>query len=86
MTDTHNGWTNRETWSANLMLSNDEHTYRYVVRELQKHLGQDSTDKEIVELFEGFGAMFSDKARNEVGDLNNVSWLEIGQHWVEDEL
>jgi hypothetical protein len=85
MTDTkYNGWTNRETWSANLLFSNDEGAYRFLNTQVQLLLSKDSTDKEIVDLFRSFGEMLTDNAKAEVGDLNKVDWLEIGQTWIDE--
>lgn len=81
---TYNGWTNRETWSANLLFSNDESAYRFLNTQVQLLLSKDSTDKEIVDLFRSFGEMLTDRAKEEVGDLNKVDWLEIGQTWIDE--
>ena len=85
MSDTkYNGWTNRETWSANLLFSNDEGAYRFINTQAQLLLSEDSTEKEIVDLFRSFGEMLTDRAKEEVGDLDKVDWLEIGQTWIDE--
>jgi hypothetical protein len=81
---TYNGWTNRETWSANLLFSNDEGAYRFLNTQVQLLLSKDSTDKEIVDLFRSFGEMLTDRAKEEVGDLDKVDWLEIGKIWIDE--
>lgn len=81
---TYNGWTNRETWSANLLFSNDEGSYRYINGQVRLLLSEDSTEKEIVDLFRSFGEMFTDRAKAEIGDLNKVDWLEIGKTWIDE--
>ena len=81
---TYNGWTNRETWSANLLFSNDEGAYRFLNTQVQLLLSKDSTDKEIVDLFRSFGEMLTDRAKAEVGDLDKVDWLEIGKTWIDE--
>lgn len=85
MSDTkYNGWTNRETWSANLLFANDEGSYRYINGQVRLLLSEDSTEKEIVDLFRSFGEMLTDRAKEEVGDLDKVDWLEIGQTWIDE--
>jgi hypothetical protein len=85
MTDTtYNGWTNRETWSANLLFSNDERHYRFINGQVRLNISEDSTDEEIIELFRSFGEMFTDRAKEEIGDFDKVNWLEIGQDWVDE--
>lgn len=81
---TYNGWTNRETWSANLMFSNDDGSYRYINNQVQLSISEDSTEAEIVDLFRSFGEMLTDNAKAEVGDLDKVNWLEIGQDWIDE--
>lgn len=84
MTDTYNGWTNRETWSANLLFSNDEGSYKYINGQIRLLITEDSTEKEIIDLFRSFGEMLTDKAKQEVGDLDKVNWLELGQDWIDE--
>ena len=84
MTDTYNGWTNRETWSANLLFSNSEGSYRYINNQTRLLMSEDSTEKEIIDLFRSFGEMLTDKAKQEIGDLDKVNWLEIGQDWIDE--
>lgn len=81
---TYNGWTNRETWSANLLFSNDEGSYNYINNQVRLLISEDSTETEIADLFRSFGEMLTDKAKAEVGDLDKVNWLEIGQDWVDE--
>ena len=81
---TYNGWTNRETWSASLMFSNDEGHYRYINNQVRLFASEDNTEKEIIDLFRGFGEMLTDNAKAEIGDFDKVNWLEIGQDWIDE--
>jgi hypothetical protein len=81
---TYNGWTNRETWSANLLFSNDEGVYRFINGQVRLNISEDSTETEIADLFRSFGEMFTDRAKEEIGDFDKVNWLEIGQDWVDE--
>ena len=47
-------------------------------------MSEDSTEKEIIDLFRSFGEMLTDKAKQEIGDLDKVNWLEIGQDWIDE--
>ena len=65
----YNGWSNWDTWNANLWLTNDEIVYNDFIK------CEDA--EEVKELFKLF---FEQKALNEYIDgvnVTNVSWTEI---------
>lgn len=86
---TYNGWKNKETWTVNLWLSNDEYSYFAVtngartrtVDELADHLKTSCEDllDEIENLKTG---MFRDLL---ISALEDVDWHEIAAGFKEDE-
>ena len=69
--NTFNGWTNHETWAANLWLTNDEYTYFTIAK-----MGARQIKAFVEELKEedDFDSMFE-----EIGEIDNVNWEEIAE-------
>lgn len=92
MTDTYEGWANRETWLVNLWLTNDEGTY-YMAREIargeppQVSPGYDPVEhmREFVE-----GIVLGDEPPANlttdllIGSLSRVEYREIVEGLQED--
>ena len=100
MTDeTYNGWTNRETWAWNLLVSNDqclqEHFVEVCVGERTRmREGLLATKYRVGDwLQDAFDEYLSDDDelsrplelafRREVGSFWRINWSEIGEHYVE---
>ena len=82
---TYNGWTNHATWAANLWLSNDEGTYNALNNEIRRNITEDSTEEEIINLFQSFSDFcLPQMAREEIGNLDEVDWLSLGQMWIDE--
>lgn len=75
MSDEYNGWPNRETWAANVWLSNTESTYLSCQNKSADEI------KEFVEELKSGGntnEMFS-----EIGSLWRVDWSYIAESFKE---
>lgn len=77
--DGYNGWSNRETWNANLWMTNEEPLYKLIgtIAKRCHSVG------ELADNMEGFlGILWTSKTPD--GDsLNPVNWVEIAEAWVE---
>jgi intracellular sulfur oxidation DsrE/DsrF family protein len=93
--DTHNGWTNRETWCANLYMDNDEGFYNDV-KDMAEKLNFVISDVEnfIKDKFEALSEMVLDGEAThtlrsmmlDIGSLYRVDFREIAEHVCEDGL
>lgn len=82
---TYNGWTNRQTWAANLWLNENEAIYREVNYAVRRVVSEDTSEAQIELLFESLAAdLLPENAKEEIGDFSEVDWLEIGQMWIDE--
>ena len=90
-TEEYNGWTNHETWAADLWLSNDEGLYNEV-REIVKNSKDEwDAEKSIKEYVEELREMVDSGEAgeelklmfNDIGSLWRVNWGEIAEAWIE---
>lgn len=81
MTDTYEGWANRETWCANLWLSNEEGTYNLVRSMAREEIQQARYDDD------GYIARgvftVEEIARGQLADRIEA-WFEECASWVYD--
>jgi hypothetical protein len=98
--DTYQGWTNRETWAANLWLANDEGLCSMVNEWRDEIVGHDDDPSDEVadrlgmrirdffdELADGEFGEINAEARtmlDEIGSRWRVDWTEIAATWMED--
>lgn len=82
----YNGWKNRETWAANLWLTNDEASYQEVeeiIRRADSQYDAAQALKDMVEdanPLQGKASLFSDLL---TGALSEVDWLEVIKSWTD---
>ena len=97
MTDeTYNGWTNRETWAANLHITNDQGLYESAREYVQDSLDAAGADKgshtaayALEEWFEGITEDFPDGEGiqmmvRDIGSVWRVNWREVAEGLLED--
>lgn len=89
---TYSGWTNYETWAANLWLDNDEGTHNYV-RELA--MGERDVYELATRIDDFVGEMMPGGELSGMPDLDglasdlltaalqSVNWREIAQAWLD---
>jgi len=75
----YNGWSNRETWNANLWMNNEESLYKLIGTIAR---GCENVS-ELASNMEGFlGILWNGKTPD--GDiLHEVNWVEIATAWAE---
>lgn len=82
---TVNGWSNHETWAANLWLNNDEATYKKLNDEIRRVITEDTTEEEVAKFFRHFASdNLSSHAIMDIGAWEMVNWKEIGYHWIDE--
>lgn len=74
----YQGWTNRETWNANLWLSNDAGLYGFV-EELADEHGDDF--EAMGHAVFGFAVQLWGSETPDGDSLADVNWLEIATDW-----
>lgn len=92
----YNGWTNYETWLANLWMDNDQGSQEYW-RERAENACSEATDRdEAIELLAGELENDMDERAEELtgnagvfADLLNaalkeIDWQDIARHWIDD--
>lgn len=92
----YNGWTNYETWLANLWMDNDQGSQEYW-RERAENACDEATDRdEAIELLASeLESDMDDRIEECVGaqgvlaeflrtSADEVDWQDIARHWVDD--
>ncbi len=91
MTDTYNGWTNRETWLVGLWLDNEETSYTVC-----RMMARQTLEKEGDRAAGVFATYLREEIENSIpplpglaGDLMGVAlakvnWYEIAKHYLDD--
>lgn len=97
---TYNGWTNYETWAANLWISNEYGWYLEVQELTQTALTDADGDKDAAtyELADAIRSNVDDAVFGEDGDavsglasdllraaFGEIDFREIAEHWITDE-
>ena len=96
--DYYNGWSNRETWAANLHLSNDYRWHTLTMDTVRKAVTGGASRYGVAHLLE---SCFNDYVEDpegplalggegheaavlrDVGSLWRIDWLEIEPHWTD---
>jgi hypothetical protein len=92
MSNTYNGWSNWETWNANLWITNDwrmSESYALQAGDLLGSYEQDEATYKLAKIIEAdFDAMFPEVegffADMLNGAMREVNWREIAGHFVTD--
>ena len=77
---TYNGWSNYQTWNANLWLSNDEPVYRIAWERTE---GVTDAHRAGVILRTVWRTFLSESAKAEAKPSRFINWDEIGEAWLE---
>ena len=77
--DGYNGWSNRETWNANLWMTNQESIYKLI----GKLAGRCKSVSELADNMEGFLLILWKDKTPDGDSLHPVNWSEIAEAWAE---
>lgn len=86
--DSYNGWSNRETWNANLWMTNEEFIYDHI-REIATSCYSvselaDNMEAFLLNLWEcSCGAHHNTYHTPDGDSLDPVNWVEIAEAWAE---
>jgi hypothetical protein len=93
MTERYNGWTNYETWCANLWIDQDSTYWDEHTRDIASQQGYDREDStyELSRVMESYYDEFAPATEGMYADLLNASmsrinWYEIAEHYVDEVL
>lgn len=75
----YNGWRNRQTWAANLWLSNVESSYRAALRALEGVTDPHKAGARLRDVWRNVDAV----AHSEARPSSLIDWDEIGAAWME---
>lgn len=89
---TYNGWTNWETWNANLWIDNDwrmSESYAMQAGDLIGSYDQDEATERLAEIIESDFEEFMPEAEGFFADaismaMREVNWQEIACHYVQE--
>jgi hypothetical protein len=92
--NTYNGWTNWETWNANLWIDNDWRLSESYALQAGDLLGSYDEDDCVNRLADAIKADFEEAAPEVEGffsdalnaTLREVNWYEIAKHYVQDSI
>jgi hypothetical protein len=94
MAKTYNGWTNWETWNANLWIENDwrfSESYALQAGDLLSSYDEDDCIEKLADIIESdfdelmpeVSGFFADMLN---GAMREVNWHEIAKHYVQDHI
>lgn len=83
MSDTYNGWTNWETWNVVLWITNEETTYRAMIRKFHGDTYHNGIG-DVAERFckEILGGKTPDMESPK--EMETVNWEEVAESFIQD--
>ena len=88
MSEEYNGWSNWETWNANLWLTNDEGVYEMMQEVTANQIGGAVASRwEVAAAIEEAVGSCADEGIRLIGDdmsMWRIDWCEIADFWITD--
>ncbi len=84
----YNGWKNKQTWNAGLLLANDQDTYIKILNVIGKQVTPETSVDDVAKMFREFvvANFTATELAQEIGDLALVAWDEIAETWLQEDL